>query len=616
LLARTSDRENRHPSTADRDEPARDLADLKEYISGLHNNWLQLAGVETLVAAIETDSFPPPPEFDLYDVPVLTGADSITPIETLDELLDTVAHAVEIVDSIDEVERILDGISRLCDQKPEDFERRTAPLVKRIFDGPASGSSHGLIAGWSSLPSLLLLLMAWLRPQPTMKRNRMQSKLTGPMTVMEARLKELVDRVLYQQPAPLLAAPTHTHGWIDPTVLVDRVVALQAAEQPIPKHDLIQALLRMTPDHRQEACQAVANIHGNVGRVIRWALDGDEQPQRNDRSEASLWLAAGRARSPKARIEMLTGFKLNRVGPDGIEPATYLWQATTKEVKDPWSSQVYHLSQLDLKPRPAGPTGKKLADLPTVALHKKGGHWVIHHPDIPWLVHWIKQIWPQNVDPFFAAGAVALASRIDDNSSNWYPNFVYVTPLLEPDRPLSEMAILVLWLALVGKDADARGYAIDAVAEAIQDGRAHPDILGPVLIQLSQGGWLKLNRLAASLGEVARLSAWHQFVIVRVLEAWLAARTDLPRDAHHILSLLLELLTSLDLGLAEKARVPLEQKKGSSKTAKTARAILDRSGSDRSLKTSQALIEQLRSRIERAERWQYGRHWFQYESQH
>ena len=56
--------------------------------------------------------------------PVLDELEAVPPIEHVDELLDAVAHALEAVESSDEAERLIYGISWLCDQRPDDFDRR------------------------------------------------------------------------------------------------------------------------------------------------------------------------------------------------------------------------------------------------------------------------------------------------------------------------------------------------------------------------------------------------------------------------------------------------------------------------------------------------------------
>ena len=224
----------------------------------------------------------------------------------------------------------------------------------------------------------------------------------------------------------------------------------------------------------------------------------------------------------------------------------------------------------------------------------------------PWLNDWLAMIWPQNLDGFFASGIKGLMSRIDSNSSTWEPNFTFLKPLLEPDRLFSEMAILMVWLAVVGKDVDARAYAIDVLADGISDGRISAEPFARILHKLSQGGWLKLNRLSESLSEVARFSSLHALVVAEILLLWLDEQKELPHNAHSVLSLLYEILLRLGLPVSEKSGIFLQSIKGSSKTAKIAKNLLNYKPPSVSADYLQARLQVVKARIMRAERWQTG----------
>ena len=66
---------------------------------------------------------------------VLDTAEPLIPISSVDELFDTVAHLVEVVDNPEDVELVMDGISRLCNIKIPDFNDRAAPLLQRVNSG-------------------------------------------------------------------------------------------------------------------------------------------------------------------------------------------------------------------------------------------------------------------------------------------------------------------------------------------------------------------------------------------------------------------------------------------------------------------------------------------------
>jgi len=68
----------------------------------------------------------------MMDFPLLGSVEPIRPIKSVDELIEIVGQTIEAVESAEQIERILDGISRLCDQKLSDFARKTVPFMQRI----------------------------------------------------------------------------------------------------------------------------------------------------------------------------------------------------------------------------------------------------------------------------------------------------------------------------------------------------------------------------------------------------------------------------------------------------------------------------------------------------
>jgi hypothetical protein len=429
---------------------------------------------------------------------------------------------------------------------------------------------------------------------------RLHSRVIG---FADARLEELAARVRRGESGPLLAAPTHEHGWIDALVLVERLRESGDHALGSGRVDFTQALLRLAPDRRSEAHEAASEIPGNAGRIVRWALGGAETPTRGDRKHRHLWLAAGRARNPHESLDDLAVLKLDRGCPDGLTPASYPWHALTLRTEHECHNRVHGDPRgLTLGTEPANVTSADLTCMPTVALHAPSRGFTAYDVHAPWLVQWIAMTWPLNPDPFFAAGARAMAVRMDAMGAAFEPNFAFLEPLLEVDRPWTEMAHLVLWLALAGKDAGARGAALGVLVEAVSDGRAHPAPLSRVLSRLAEGGWLELNRVAGVLGEMARVSSLHAWVAAEILERMIAGLEERPRDLHHGLALLLELETRLGRSLVPDARSRLEPVSGSGQTAELACSLLALSASDAAV-LHEARLDLLEGRVARGERW-------------
>jgi hypothetical protein len=596
---------------------------------------------ERVGLAVEADTLPPPLDFAIRDARLLTGVERIAPIESLEQLIDAVAHAVEEVDSADEVERILDALSRLCDQRPADFGLRTGALAKRIAEPPQSDVPRGLASSWGGAPLLFQdLLLAWLEDRPRRTRQTPWYRSTGVYPFFAHRLQELGARVLQRRAAPLLAAPTHCHGWIEPRALVERWLALQAADASPLRSDWVQALLRIAPDEREPALVAAAALEGDPGRLLRFALGGDEVPTRRDRRAAALWIAAGRARDPDGSLaESLAPLGRLELGPDALEPAHYTWRAESESRR--YSGREVKLARLALEVTPAAPgwgddddaaviagysgagfggaikrlaargasalklgPEHRLRELPTVGLHRAVSRsWQTPDLHATWIIRWTSMLWPLSTDGALAAGIRSMLERVDMDAASSAPNFAHLEVLFEPDRPWSELGVLALWLGLIARDADVRGLAVDALVEGIDDGRAHPRPLSDVLCRLVAGGWVKLNRLTESLASVAAVSPLHRLVVAEVLEALLSQATLPKRGLHQPLELLLDVCSQLARPVGAPARKAFEAIAGSGKAARLARALLALETQPVCTEPSEALVRALEARIERADRW-------------
>src|SRR5262249_48331623 len=108
---------------------------LLQRAQALDKKWRALASVDTLLSALEANSDSNLAlDLDPLAIPRLDPDRRVKPIEDLDELIDVFAHVLEVPEEPTEVERVLDGVSRLCDQRPDDFAARTGPLRKRALD--------------------------------------------------------------------------------------------------------------------------------------------------------------------------------------------------------------------------------------------------------------------------------------------------------------------------------------------------------------------------------------------------------------------------------------------------------------------------------------------------
>ena len=582
---------NSSASAKARSKAAAATIDLSTYDARL----CSLFGIEALAANLQQERFEfPAASFNGMDVPRLDPKAELTPIDNLDDLIDACARVVEDESRVDDAELAMDALARLGDQKGDDFEARVAPLLKRVRQQMKRHAAPFI--GFGPAQDLFGIVYAWCTGTVVRAKGKRQSRSititfegkdhrwyiehAKPSNILSRRSLALAESLANGQSIVLLSTPTHSGGWIDPRVLVQRVNAWQGSDPNLT--DVCLAMLRCAPDDRQEALKELKTSSSEWERAIRHALGG--QRVRIGRTEC-LWAAAARARDPWSDDPRVAK-AFAKLGPDGGLAATY--EFGCKQVKGEGV-------RLEIKSQPALPK-KVQPDTVTVWWHRQLKVWSRSLADIDWSA----TIWPQARESFFACGALQLASNLDWWEADW-ENKNYLKPLLEPKTPLREMGLLQLLVGLAAKEPGEHGLAIDAAICAIEDGRLGTDNLGHVMAQLLPTGLVMPPRWAKTLAEVARISPVHAAVVQGSLQR--SFRGDpgkMPRNFAKLLELAKELSVQLEQGIFdEEARDFLARFTGSSKAAKTAKALLA-IPLDESFEASRPVLEEaIRQRLEK-----------------
>jgi hypothetical protein len=587
-----------------------DLAELVSRASALDARLAALAGVPDALALVRGErSDLPALTFDGTEIPRLAPGRRLEPIDDLDTLIELCSRLFEHMTSVEDADRCVDAISRLCDRRPTDFEKRTAPLAARLRQKNGSARAmHFYLNDYFGV-----VLKSWLTREATVPFAFDRSRaLEG---FMSAWVSGLARRVRRGEAAPLLAAPTHAGGWIDPRVLVDRFrtrCRLAIANEPA---DLILALLRLAPDHRSAALADAHDLEGERGAAIRHALGGPGEPIG---ATAALWVAAARARSPWADDPAVEA-RHPRLGPDAGRAASY--QVHSNESIRRHATRA----QPRIDREPAVPLGEQcMPDRPTVSFH---------------CCRWFSSdgwpspssVWPAALESFFAVGAQQFVEA-SETSTDWLGLRRFLAPLLDPDVPCRAMATLLLAIAMNAKLPDYAGLATDALIAAIDDGRLDAQPLGQSLLIAWQlrtatspqlrihdpsgdapqsAGFVKPVRWAKALGDVARASPLHAGVVARALEFVLVDDASACRTTASML-LLLELLKEASVASGQALSAPARAYfSGLATPGKTGRvvgellALHEVSGAPACKK---AQTQALASRIARAERWAAWQH--------
>jgi hypothetical protein len=554
--------------------------------------WREQAGIEAILKALEGTGELTAVALDPMTVPRLDPAQRVAPIQTLDELIERLTIAIETLDDGIEFELLLDGLSRLCDQRAVDFEARVAPLVLRCRAMMHQGMLP-TVTGVGLQSALIKVVQQWCGQDATKTREDRDSILG----FLDVRLGTLLMRLRENRASPLLACPTHRPGWIDPREMLRRLQWYEQQGVEPSQHDFIQACLRLAPDHRAETQAEAMALRGQFAAAFRYAMGGSLEDTSLSRA---VLVAAGRARSPFAKLgEMHAQGTL--AGPDAAQPARYFWDGSQPSVEAALAPWIPSEALIQVGVQPSVPAPEHIRDLPTVLLHT----WLIS-TEIAWspgaataVLRWVGTVWPANPDPFFVIG-IRLRRMPFMAASMYRLRAAFLATLFDPDVPFTEMAQLLLALALNQAEPEVTGLAVDALIELIRDGRCVGPELGGVLRALMKGDLLKLNRLAKHLATAASASPLHAHVCAQVVQTASSELTDIPKDMHHLLGPLLEWLTAEGQGVRSDFR-PVLARATAGKAGGLARRLLQLTFAPD--QRHRFLIDALEGRLKRVRRW-------------
>ncbi len=597
-----------------------DVEQLLQRAAALDSCWAERAGVGEAVAALTAGALPAHGlSLHPLTIPRLLPDRRIMPIEDLDSLIDTFLSVIENGGPPDEVERVLDGVSRLCGERPADFERRTSALRKRarslVGTDPRSGVS---IAGISA--SLCSLALAWTEDAAM----ALAVEDASLFAFFHRRVVEIGAHASKGQACSLLSAPTHAGGWIDSRIAVERFLNRDTAHlselrDPTPtlrglwdrmrpaartsrgrgndggldRFDVIQALLRLAPDGREKALHIAAAVPGEVGDALRYALGQRDVAIGQD---AGLWIAAARARDPLADHPEIEQRFPGRGPGAGRAPCVSLeWRP------DKQTDHVFPVLVCDPEcPRRISP------DMPTVmhfAWQKRWFSWEFY---VGPTMEALSTVWPPGRSYWFAFGACAIAENLDWWEARW-GDAAYLAIAADTDTMLNGLALDMLVFGLAAKESGEITAATDVLIAAVSDGRITGTELGDALSRIIRVPRIIPARWARSLGDAARVSPLLALTVREAIERLMASRpARKPSKMVAILELVNELCAGNGIAISDEQAISwLKGVTGTGKAARLSKLL----GAMKATEESDAVIreaarESLRARVERAERWQ------------
>ncbi|MEM7396170.1 MAG: DUF6493 family protein, partial [Verrucomicrobiota bacterium] len=243
----------------------------------------------------------------------------LEPIREVDDLIEYLAYWFKHPDEVDLFHRLLDGFGHLNEDKPTDLVRRARPMLKLA---EAAGNNWNYSSNGPPLPTVMQALVAtWMGGavgvSPRMNSLFKSCQTARPVTARSSLLLDYIEGLMRPLAAgrnvTLLSAPTHSGGWIDPELFVERLNRCSGRLHPL---DLQVALLRLAPGGRDRALRRA----GKAQAAVRYALGDDAaKPRKND----PVWLAAIRSRDPMGEPKQFRSWGAAWQGPDCAVLTTY-----------------------------------------------------------------------------------------------------------------------------------------------------------------------------------------------------------------------------------------------------------------------------------------------------
>jgi hypothetical protein len=445
------------------------------------------------------------------------------PVQSVGDLTELLATLLEHIEDAHDVERALDGVSRLCDR--DDLTIKRLEVVARRAEKLLTASHARPFAGHAPRADIAGLVIAWVTgnapPMPPFREDRFRliRTKTGPrrsvLGFLSYRALEVAARAAHGNKAPILSLPTTRGGAIDRETLESRRQEL--------------ARLKITPGDA-DALQAALRT-GEVKEAGKVGFDfGSTKSSHSDQGKTYK----------HTYFELTVDPPLKAVPPLADVPGLFVAAISAFGA----SAEADYCGN-------DGGTG--LAEA----------------------VRWVGTVWPAKRELFYAKGAAEMGRNVDWWQAMWHVR-CFLEPLLLPTEPIQQMGTLLLSLGLAAKEPGERALATDVFIGAVQTQRIDLRALGETLGKLYDNGVVKGSRIASALSDAGRVSDGHTEAIAITIEHLLAAtHGPPPPDLHAVLETLSDALASLPRTMQNPdARAYLARVKGTGKAALAAKQLL------------------------------------------
>jgi hypothetical protein len=494
-------------------------------------------------------------------VPDISPATAIAPVADWHDLLFLTGQVLQHDDPAAR-ERWLDGLLRLQGQLPADYAMQLQPYLRQALPQlkkAGAEEARALLAEPPARPGhdglLLALLLGWVEGFATPRVAAVEAAphaRTPPLPAAEQQRYLFLETQLRTGVAlPLLSTPTHQPHWVAPSVLVNRLLAYQAAGTAPCAADLAVALARAAHAHPAEAAQAQHLLpqlaDAGLRELLTWFFGPAGQPlpalapangHRPAQLAASvaealpeLWAVAARTKAPAATFPTLAA-SLGYDYPGTAHPLATTCEAVPHENRYPDPTQpgqeaVYRFVELSWHSGPKEPAPSPLLLYAPPAGQRQRGSWENAWQLASELPHLLALL-PNYPAPLYAhvLRQATWADNLEVSERDLLLQALH--SLLGPGPALAVEATAVLASGLIHHTPQGRSLAQEVLLQAIAHGRLLPATLGHVLGLQLASGYAPAPRLADALRPLTALDGPTDDALGQMLHALLPGLPATP----------------------------------------------------------------------------------------
>lgn len=466
----------------------------------------------------------------------------------------------------------------------EDTYPAEAEGFRKLYEKSMPKSREKLIE-WSRNKLRVLLAKGWSQ----------SDNLSHSYEVYHQLVLTAVQQLQQQQYLPLLSMPTHVGGWIDPVVLVERLLAYQSAEVTPGVMDLQVAIARVVLENTEDALTAIDGLTSEYKNLMRFLLEENAMPA-GPFDTQSIWVMAGLRKSPDTIYDAFRAFPYATIhrayltGQFGWTTRVETYQAYGSFNQDTREYDRYEDQRSVLRIIfPASPNVK-------VSERSYGGESIVYngvHTNLllpeymnmgkPALIdHDILRLLslsPANPDillTHFINNAMTSSGLDEVPERKATLQLLEALNLIKP--VFQEITYLFLATAMLNADATNRSMATEIWVDRVQSDTIDSEKLGDVIGTHEQTEWAPLKRLTDLVtGRMQKISTRHNKALEQLL---IACLVKLPvagiKDLRKLLESFHEVLVTNGANVKENELLTekLNEWKNSASLKKVTAAIL------------------------------------------